>query len=113
MQSFRVYLSKAAWTFGLSCGKVQKSRLRLVITWLCVDSILGVKYYLIPGTPEYGPTQSVVQIFELNFVQICLGAPGSCSFRKQGCFFSSYGKRLFIIIDLFEGLSLVGAHFRR
>ena len=24
---------KTAWTFGLSCGEVQKSRLGIVITW--------------------------------------------------------------------------------
>ena len=27
------HLSTTVWTFGLLCGKVQRSRLRLVITW--------------------------------------------------------------------------------
>ena len=33
VQFFRVYLSKTARTFGLLSGKVQKSRLGIVITW--------------------------------------------------------------------------------
>ena len=33
VQNFRVYLSKAVWTFGLLCGEVQKSRLGVVVTW--------------------------------------------------------------------------------
>ena len=41
------YLSKMAWTFGLVRGKVQKSRLRIVITWFQSDSILGVNSDLI------------------------------------------------------------------
>ena len=45
-ENFSVYLSKTAWTFWLLCDKVQKSRLRIVISF-SVDSILGVKYDLI------------------------------------------------------------------
>ena len=34
VQFSKVYLSKTAWTFGFLCGKVQKSRLGIVIPWL-------------------------------------------------------------------------------
>ena len=33
VQNFRAYLSKTAWTLGILCGKVQKSRLGIVIIW--------------------------------------------------------------------------------
>ena len=36
-----------AWTIGLLCGKVQKSRLRIVWRSFSIYSILGVKYDLI------------------------------------------------------------------
>ena len=68
------HLSTTVWTFGLLCGKVQRSRLRLVITWFQgrFDFRLNVS-----------PTLSVLLgIFARTFVQICLGVPGSVSFRK-------------------------------
>ena len=55
------------------------------------------------------------QYFARNLVQTCLGAPGSGSSRKKWFpvyFFSSYGK-LLTIFNLFQGLCLVGTHFRQ
>ena len=65
-----------------------------------VDSILGIEYVRL----NIGPTQSVLEVFALNAVQTCLGAPGRGLFRKKGTLkISSYGEGL-TIIDLFEGL---------
>ena len=33
-KKIRVYISKTSWTFGLLCGKVKKSLLGIVITWV-------------------------------------------------------------------------------
>ena len=46
-KNFRVYHSKTAWIFGLLCGKVQKSRLGIVITWFQWIFDSGVKFDLI------------------------------------------------------------------
>ena len=53
-------------------------------------------------------------MFARNFVQTCLGPPGSGSSKRKKwlIFFSSYGKCL-TIFDLVQGVWLVGTHFRR
>ena len=64
--------------FEFCAIKVQKSRLRIVITWFRCRVDFGRLVWL-----NIGPTQSVLRMFALNFVQTLLGAPGSGSFRKK------------------------------
>ena len=52
------YLSKTAWTFGLLCGEVQESRLRIVMTWFQCTFDLGRSILF-----NIGPTQSILRIF--------------------------------------------------
>ena len=55
------YLLQTAWTFGLLCGKVQKARLCIVITWF--QCIFDFRRWI---WRNIGPTQSVLRIFALT-----------------------------------------------
>ena len=89
------------------CGKRAKTTAWLILLLLGFSaySILGVKCDLMLVRRS-----QFFKYFARNFVQTCLGAPGSGSLRKKKTllFFSSYGKRL-TVVDLFEGLWLVGS----
>ena len=57
---------------------MQKSRLGIVITWF--QGIFEYEHWI---WLNIGPTQSVLRFFARNFVQTCLGAPGSGWSRKK------------------------------
>ena len=97
---------KRRWHLDFCAVNVQQSRLRQVNTWFQCKFQFGRYIWL-----KIGPTQSVLGIFAWNYVQTCLGAPGSGSLKKKRPFFSFCGKRL-TTIGLFEGLWLVGTHVR-
>ena len=98
MQRFRVYLPKTAWTFGLLCGKVQKSLLGIVNLGFSVYSISGVIFDLILALRS--------QFFEYlreTSHEHALEHLEAARPEKTGVFSSSCSKCL-TIIDLFEGL---------
>ena len=69
VQKRKVYLPKTALAFGLLCGNVKESRLRIEIP--CFQRNFEFGRYI---RPNIRPTQSVLRIFSLKFVQACPGA---------------------------------------
>ena len=99
MQNFRVYLPKTAWTFGLSCNKVKKKRLGIVILGFSVWWISGVKLDLILALRS----QFLEYLRETLYKHALEHLEAARPDKKLVICFSSYCKCL-TIIDLFEGL---------
>ena len=76
-----------------------------ITAWHCNYLVLAfIRFWALNLWLNIDPTQSALRFFARNFVQTCLGAPGSgWSGKKSVIFFSSYSKCL-SIFDLFEGL---------
>ena len=93
-----------AWTFGPLCGERANITASHRNTWFQRRLDFG-RYTRL----NIYPTRSVLRIFARNVVQTCLGAPGggARSETKWEQKYFSLRKRL-VVIDLFEGLRLVG-----